>query len=76
MSLEFWSRGDHLDQLEGDLDQVQDVVMESKAELWPRCPLHDHRDDPLLPRAAKDWIEWQCPETGEAIARFGELPGP
>jgi len=74
MSLVFWSGPDRLEQLADLLDQVQDVVMESTAELWPLCPLHDHQD-PLLLREAQDWIEWQCPETRQAIGRFGELTG-
>ena len=72
MTLVFHSGLDPIEQLADLLDQVQDVVMESRAELWPRCPLHDHQD-PLLPRPDQEWVEWECPETGEAIARFGEL---
>jgi hypothetical protein len=70
MSLEFWSGVDHLEHLEGLMNQVQDVVMESTRERWPMCPDHDHE---LVPRAGKEWIEWECPETGVAIARFGQL---
>jgi hypothetical protein len=70
MSLEFWSGLDHLEHLAGLLDQAQDVVMESTHERWPMCPAHDHE---LVPRRGGDWVEWECPDTGEAIARFGEL---
>ncbi len=52
------------------LDQVQDVVMETLAEMWPPCPMHDHILDP---RPGDDRVEWCCPETGQAVARFGEL---
>ena len=70
MTLVFWSGQDHLDQLEGLLDQVQDAVMESTHERWPMCSAHDHE---LLPRQNGDWVEWECPDTGEAAARFGQL---
>jgi hypothetical protein len=72
MSLVFWSGLDHLEHLAELVDQVQDVVMETTHERWPKCPAHDHE---LLPRLRGEWVEWQCPDTGEAIARFGELTG-
>jgi hypothetical protein len=70
MWLEFWSGLDHVEQLADMLDQVQDVVMESTHERWPKCPAHDHE---LSPRQRGDWVAWECPDTGEAIAQFGEL---
>jgi hypothetical protein len=72
MSLEFWSGLDHVEDLANMLDQVQDVVMESTHERWPMCPGHDHE---LSARPGGGWVQWQCPDTGEAIARFGELAG-
>ena len=70
LSLEFWSGLDHLEHLAGLVDQVQDVVMETTHERWPKCPDHDHE---LLARPRGEWVEWECPDTGEAIARFGGL---
>jgi hypothetical protein len=70
VSLEFWSGLDHLEHLADLLDQVQDVVMETMHERWPKCPAHDHE---LLARPRGEWVEWECPDTGDAIARFGEL---
>lgn len=70
MSLVFWSGLDHVEQVADLLDQVQDVVMEATHERWPKCPAHDHE---LLPRQGDGWVEWECPDTGEAIARFGRL---
>jgi hypothetical protein len=72
MALEFWSGLDHLEHLEGLVDQVQGEVMESTHERWPMCPAHDHE---LSARVRDDWLTWQCPDTGEAIARLGELAG-
>jgi hypothetical protein len=71
MWLEFWSGLDHLEQLADMVDQVQDVVMETIHERWPMCPHHDHE---LVPRPGDEWVEWECPETHGAIARFGGLP--
>jgi hypothetical protein len=70
MWLEFWSGLDHLEQLAHLMDQVQDVVMETSHEQWPKCPAHEHE---LLPRPGDKWVEWVCPDTGEAIAQFGQL---
>ena len=70
MELEFWSGLDHLEHLEGLVDQVQGEVMEATHERWPMCPAHDHE---LSVRVRDDWLTWQCPDTGEPIARFGEL---
>jgi hypothetical protein len=68
--LEFWSGLDHVEHLADLVDQVQDVVMESTHERWPKCPAHDHE---LVARPGKESVEWQCPDTGKAIARFGQL---
>jgi hypothetical protein len=72
MWLDFWSKPDHLEQLAGHMDHLQDVIMETTHEQWPKCPRHKHA---LLPRPGGDWVEWQCPDTDEAIARFGQLSG-
>jgi hypothetical protein len=69
MWLVFWSRRDHAEQLADLVDQVQDVVMETTTEMWPRCPFHDHL---LRPDPDRDWVAWTCPQ-GDRIARFGEL---
>jgi hypothetical protein len=70
MWLEFWSEPDQLEQLASSIDQVQDTVMETTHERWPKCPHHEHE---LRPEPAGDWVEWRCPGTDEAIARFGQL---
>ena len=69
--LVFWSGVDHLDQVAGFVDQVQDTVAETLTEMWPLCPKHD--DHMLDPRPVGGHVEWQCPETGASIARFGQL---
>jgi hypothetical protein len=71
MWLVFWSRTDPLEQLENLLDQAQDTVMETLHEMWPVCPVHGGHM--LLPRATADSVEWQCEETDQRVARFGEL---
>ena len=73
MWLEFWSKPDHLEHLADLLEQAQDVVMETTHERWPVCPGHGHE---LLPRPHDDWIAWECPDTEEAVARFGRLTAP
>jgi hypothetical protein len=62
---------EEVEELASLVDQVQDEVMESTHEMWPKCPLHNHE---LLPSARQDWVVWECPETERTIARFGELP--
>jgi hypothetical protein len=71
--LVFWTGLDPVEQLADLLDQVQDVVAETLAEMWPLCPMHDHM---LSPTPSGDHVAWQCPETGESIGRFGELGKP
>jgi hypothetical protein len=70
MWLEFWSKSDHLEQVADLLEHVQNAVMETTHERWPVCPAHAHE---LLPRAHDEWIAWECPDTEEAIAPFGQL---
>jgi hypothetical protein len=69
--LVFWSGLDPVEQLENLLDQAQDTVMETLYEIWPECPLHGGHI--LVPRAAADSVVWQCEETKQPVARFGEL---
>jgi len=66
---------------EGDLLVAVADVIQNDVNFWlpdawgearPPCPGHPHPANPvLLDREA--W--WVCPQTGDRLARIGELPG-
>ncbi|NEA34297.1 hypothetical protein [Streptomyces sp. SID13031] len=58
-------------------DQVQEFVFEELARLelpatWPECPEHP-ASHPLTPVLAPGGPCWQCPKSGDAVSRIGEL---
>jgi hypothetical protein len=61
---------EHPGHLQAVVDQIQDVVMETETEPWPRCPLHYHA---LQPWPVRGWIVWRCPDTKARFATLGEL---
>jgi hypothetical protein len=70
---DMWFDSSHvedLDDLRAVLDQVQDVVMETTTEPWPRCPWHYH---PLEPWPKDAWIVWRCPTTRATFGIFGQI---
>jgi hypothetical protein len=71
MWMAFWHTDDWVEELANAVDQVQDVVMEHEAELWPECPLHRHA---LTPSPRDGRVAWECTENDRAFAEFGSLP--
>lgn len=52
------------------LSQLQDVVVETMLDAWPRCPIHDHV---LVPIGARDELYWQCPSDQRMRIVVGQL---
>lgn len=53
-------------------ESVQDWIIDERVDTsWPRCPAH--QTHPLGTMADDSYRTWRCPESGETIARVGEL---
>jgi len=63
--LHLWHTDDWVEELANAVDQVQDVVMEHEAELWPECPLHRHA---LIPTPRDGRVVWECMEAEQVFA--------